>query len=107
MFVQTRVGAVAGAAVVSAVLFPALDQSAGMTALLTLAVSGVAWFVVSSMIVEQANQAAKALKQDLEQALEGKLDAVRDSMGTPPSKDLTDALNGLVARVRAAEAQRR
>lgn len=107
MFVQTRIGFAAGAVVLSALVLPALNQTMAVTALLTIAVGGIAAFVVSAMIIEQANQAAKVLKQDLDQALEGRLDAVRDSMGTASSKDLADALNGLVARVRAAEAHRR
>jgi predicted component of type VI protein secretion system len=105
-FVQTRIGLVAGATVVSALLFPALGLGTMEGGVLAIAVAGVAAFVVSAMVVERANQAAKALKQDLDLALEGKVDKIGDPLGTGPSKDLADALTGLAARVRAAEGRR-
>jgi FHA domain len=106
-FVQTRVGAVAGIVVISALLFPSLGLGSLESAALAIAVAGASAFVVSAMIAERANDAARALKHDLELALEGKLDAIHDPMETAPSRDLADALTGLVARVRAAETGRR
>jgi hypothetical protein len=106
-FVQTRIGLVAGVVVVASLLFQMLGLGTMEGAVLAIAVAGVASFVVSAMVVERANQAAKALKRDLELAIDGKVDRIGDPLGTGPSKDLADSLNGLVARVRAAETSRR
>jgi hypothetical protein len=106
-FVQMHVGIAAGAVALAGLLFPALPLSSVESAGLLVAVAGVAAFVVAAMIAERPNAAARSLKQDVEAALAGRLDAIRDPLGTPASKELADTLNGLVARVRESEGSRR
>ncbi len=62
----------------------------------------VAAYLVSMRIGRRTLKALTVLNEDIELAVGGKLDAVSDPLGAKPVKDLADAVNYLVARLRAA-----
>jgi hypothetical protein len=65
-----------------------------------------AWFT-SRLINKQTMQALRVLKEDIELAVGGKLDAIGDPLGAEPAKDLAVTVNNLIARLRAGAAPER
>ncbi|MFI5179615.1 MAG: PAS domain-containing protein [Vicinamibacterales bacterium] len=62
----------------------------------------VATYLVAMLIGRRTLRALSVLNEDIELAVAGKLDTIGDPLGAKPVKDLADAVNYLVARLRAA-----
>ena len=65
-------------------------------------ISLVATYLIATLISRRTMRALTTLNEDIELAVGGKLDAIGDPLGAKPVKDLSDAVNYLIARLRAA-----
>lgn len=69
----------------------------------SLFVALIVGLVVASRIRRQTMRGMSALKEDIELAMAGHLGEVTDPLGAKPVRELSDAVNYLVARLRAGD----
>jgi hypothetical protein len=62
----------------------------------------VATYMIATLIGRRTMRSLKTLNEDIELAVGGQLDAVGDPLGAKPVKELSDAVNYLIARLRSA-----
>jgi PAS domain-containing protein len=103
--VQTKDGARRAVAWIT--FRPSVPPEAGSGAVvlaLPVIIVLVATYMIATLIGRRTMRSLKTLNEDIELAVGGQLDAIGDPLGAKPVKELSDAVNYLIARLRSATA---